>query len=112
MIVIYAEQPQRTATALAALLAAPINKRAAGAWTVAGAVHVVSGCTDVPSATGLARVLLQTGHSVEGVMEVACAHGFHAEELGRTGIVEFWIGEAMLVELVTSDASARFDLAA
>ncbi|GAO40512.1 hypothetical protein SCH01S_48_01740 [Sphingomonas changbaiensis NBRC 104936] len=111
-MIVHAEDPQRTAAALAVLLAAPTSMRAGNVWTVGGAVHVLEGRPDNPSGAGIARLLLETAMPVEGVMEIACAHGFHAEELHRSGLVEFWIGEAMLIELVTSDATDRLDLAA
>ena len=110
-MIVHAEEPQRAAAVLAALLGARTRMRTGNAWTVGGAVHVLHGRPDTSAGAGIARLFLETGHSVEAVMEIACAHGFHAEELGRTGLVEFWIGETMLIELVTSDASDRLDLA-
>jgi hypothetical protein len=108
-MIVHAEEPQRIAAALAALLRVPRATGPGGACKVGAGLRVLPRST---AASEVDRLLLPIGRPVEDVIEVACAHGFHAEELGRSGIVEFWVDEHMLVELVTSDARSRPTLAA
>lgn len=46
---------------------------------------------------------LETPLAVERVIESACAHGFHAEEI-RRGVLEFWIDEFAALEVATPEA--------
>jgi hypothetical protein len=108
-MIVYAEDPQRIAAALAALLGVPCATGPGGACKVGVAVRVLPRSN---VACEVDRLLLPIARPVEDVIEIGCAHGFHAEELGRSGIVEFWVDEHMLVELVTSDARTRPTLAA
>jgi len=109
-MIVHAEDPQRAAGAIGALARVGANAGPGGSWTVGRIARVLPRATPAPS--GIARLLLHVDVSVEDVIGIACTQGFHAEELGRTGLVEFWVGENMLVELVTSDAPSRALLAA
>jgi hypothetical protein len=108
-MIVRAEHAERTAAALAVLLEASAIGGPGGSWIIGAMLRVLPAVT---SGEGVERLLLSIARPVEDVIEIACMHGFHAEELGRTGLVEFWIGENMLVELVTSDAPRRALLAA
>jgi len=108
-VIIRAQHPESTAAALAALTGTPAAMGPGGAWTVGTDLRVLPGTSGRPR---IERLLLPIGQPVERVIEIACTHGFHAEELGRSGFVEFWIGENMLVELVTTDATDEALLAA
>ena len=107
-MIVRAEHPERAAAALAALLGAP-SSISPGGRAVGGRITVLPAES---SASIIERLPLPVARTVEQVIEIACMHGFHAEELGRSGLVEFWIGEAMAVELVTSDARTLPALAA
>lgn len=108
-MIIRTEDPGRAAAALADLEGTEATRGPGGAWTVGMKLRVLPGAG---YGAGVERLVLPIGRSVEQVIEIACEHGFHAEELARTGFVEFWIAENMLVELVTADARIRPSLAA
>jgi hypothetical protein len=109
-MIVHAENPKRAAGAIAALAGLRACVGPGGTWTVGGTVRVLPRADPAPS--GIVRLLLHVDLPVEEVIVIACAHGFHAEELGRSGIMEFWIDEQLLVELVTPEAMSRPPLAA
>ena len=109
-MIVHAEDPKRAAGAIAALTSLRACMGPGGTWTVGGTVRILPRANPAPS--GIARLLLHVDLPVEEVIMVACAQGFHAEELGRSGIMEFWIDEQVLVELVTPEALSRPSLAA
>jgi hypothetical protein len=108
-MIVRAEHAERAAAALAALLDSAALRGSGGSWIIGSTLRVLPS----PAAGAMVeRLLLPIARSVEDVVEIACTHGYHAEELGRSGLVEFWIAEDMLVELVTSDARGPALLAA
>ena len=109
-MIVHAEGPQRAAGAIAALAGVRVNAGPGGSWTVGRIARLLPRATPAPS--NIARLLLHVDGSVEEVIGIACAQGFHAGELERSGIMEFWIDEHLLVELVTPEALSRSTLAA
>jgi hypothetical protein len=110
MMIVHAEDPQRAAGAIVTLAGVRASMGPGGAWTVGEIARVLPRANSAPS--GIARLLLHVDASVEEVIGIACAQGFHAGELGRSGIMEFWIDEHLLVELVTAEARISHTLAA
>lgn len=110
MMIVNAEDVQRAAGAIAAAAGVRANAGPGGSWTVGRIARLLPRTTPAPS--NIARLLLHVDASVEEVIGIACAQGFHAGELERSGIMEFWIDEHLLVELVTPEALSRSTLAA
>jgi len=110
MMIVHAEGPQRAAGAIAALAGVRVNAAPGGSWTVGRIARVLPRA--IPTPSSIPRLLLHVDASVEEVIGIACAQGFHAGELGRSGTMEFWIDEHLLVELVTAEARSSHTLAA
>jgi hypothetical protein len=81
------ESPDRAAAALAALTRGARFRFAAGR-----------------RAASLVELPVSTPLSVEQVVELACRLGFHAEEV-RLGVLEFWIDEWTILEVLTPEAA-------
>jgi hypothetical protein len=97
------DHPHRAAEALAALQGGAHRARTQpdGSWAVAPAGERQAPVLFRPRAGTLPdRTLcldVSTPHSVERVIELACAHGFHAEETDQ--FIEFWIDEDLLLKV-------------
>jgi len=103
MLVVHAQDPARAAGAIAALVGGRSSPRPGGRWSIARIAAVVPRAA--AARPGITRLLLAIDLGPEQVIEIACAHGFHAEELRRSGVIEFWIDEHAVVELVTTAAA-------
>jgi hypothetical protein len=110
--VVPVENPCRTAHALATLWeqqASPYSLLA-DRWLVGAQdgspIAFIPGKSEAHERVAQLRV--RTSLSVERVIEIACRLGFHAEPTWHPGtfLVEFWIDENFLLEVLTPESQA------
>lgn len=127
------DHPRRTAEAIAALWggrAYPFPLLAEGSWVALagdnrGSIvevlprgtefHRLSGehCLTVegePSRHGAYHLLISTALDVEDVIAIAIDKGFHAHAASHAGlpVIEFWIDDCFLLEVLTPAAEAIY----
>ena len=103
------ESPARAAAALAELLGAHVMSPAGSdRCLVLGSDLRVSVLQAGRASGEIVALPVRTSLSVEEVIAAACAHGCHAEEV-RHGVLEFWLGEWTVLQVITAEFASRVE---
>ena len=111
---IQVDDPYRAARALAALRGGLNSEADEGGWIVAEPGSLIRFSRRATGGGSFLHLRIETDHSVERIVELACAIGFHAESIGadERQPVECWIDEYLLIEARPALKASRQALAA